>query len=53
MAKERITVDDNTWSGTDAIVLATSALMVFMLVITIIFILVTVSMTGSKILLSV
>ena len=48
--EERITVDDNTWSGTDAIVLATSALMLFMLVITIIFILVTVSMTGSKIL---
>lgn len=47
---EQITVDDNTWSGTDAIVLATSALMLFMFVITIVFVLVTVSMTGSKIL---
>ena len=40
---ERITVEGNTWSGTDAIVLTASALMV-------VFILVTVSMTGSKIL---
>ncbi len=47
---ERITVDDNTWSGTDAIVLTVSVLMLFMLLVTIVFILVTVSMTGSKIL---
>lgn len=47
---ERITVDNNSWSGTDAIVLTASALMAVMLVITVVFILVTVSMTGSKIL---
>ena len=47
---ERITVEGNTWSGTDAIVLTASALMAVMLVITVVFILVTVSMTGSKIL---
>lgn len=47
---ERITVDDNSWSGTDAILLVTSTLMLFMLVITIVFILVTVSLTGNKIL---
>lgn len=46
----QITVDDNTWSGTDAIVLVASALMLVMLGITVVFILVTVSMTGSKIL---
>lgn len=47
---EQITVDNNSWSGTDAIVLTASALMAVMLVITVVFILVTVSMTGSKIL---
>lgn len=46
----QITIDDNSWSGTDAILLVTSALMVLMFIITIVFILVTVSMTGSKIL---
>ena len=47
---EQITADSNSWSGTDAIVLTASALMAVMLVITVVFILVTVSMTGSKIL---
>lgn len=47
---ERITLDDNSWSGTDAILLVTSVLMIFMLLVTIVFILVTVSLTGSKIL---
>ena len=47
---ERIVVDDNSWSGTDAILQVTSALILLMLVITIVFILVTVSLTGSKIL---
>ncbi len=46
----KVTVDDNTWSGVDAILLATSALMSLLLIITIVFILVTVSLTGSKIL---
>ncbi|MCM1040048.1 MAG: ABC transporter permease [Ruminococcus sp.] len=47
---ERITIDDNSWSGTDAVLLVTSVLMLFMLIITIVFILVTVSLTGNKIL---
>lgn len=46
----KITIDDNSWSGTDAILIVTQALTMFMLVITIVFILVTVSLTGNKIL---
>jgi len=47
---EKIGVEENTWSGTDSILLVLSVLMVFMYVITIVFILVTVALTGSKIL---
>ncbi|MCM1143841.1 MAG: ABC transporter permease [Blautia sp.] len=47
---EQLELDENTWSGTDAIVAAASSMMMFMFVVAIIFILVTVSMTGGKIL---
>lgn len=47
---EQIELDENTWSGTDAIVAAASSMTMFMFVITIVFILVTVTLTGSKIL---
>lgn len=47
---ERIFIDENMWSGVDIIVLALSALMVFMYLVTIVFILITVTLTGSKIL---
>lgn len=47
---DRIFIDENTWSGVDVILLALSAFMVFMYVVTIVFILITVTLTGSKIL---
>lgn len=47
---ERINIDENTWSGVDSILLVLSVLMVFMYVITIVFVLITVTLTGSKIL---
>lgn len=47
---DKIFVDENTWSGVDIILLALSAFMVFMYLITIIFILITVTLTGSKVL---
>lgn len=46
----RIEADTNTWSGVEAIVAAASSLTTLMFVITIVFILVTVALTGSKIL---
>ena len=48
--KDRIFIDENMWSGVDIIVLALSALMVFMYAVTIVFILITVTLTGSKVL---
>lgn len=48
--KEEINIDDNTWSGVDSIVLGMSALTNMMYLITIIFILITVYLTGSKVL---
>lgn len=47
---DRITVDENTWSGLSSIMLGMQALEVLMYVITILFILVVISMTGSRIL---
>lgn len=47
---ESVWLDENTWSGTDSMVLAMQALEILMYVITVIFILVVVSMNGSKIL---
>lgn len=47
---EQISLDENTWSGSDAILLAMSALTVFMYVISVVFIMVAVSLTGSKVL---
>lgn len=47
---KQLKVDENTWSGIDSIVAVTSSLMVFMFIITIVFILITVTLTGSKIL---
>lgn len=43
-------IDENTWSGVDIIILALSTLMVFMYFVTIVFVLITVTLTGSKIL---
>ena len=48
--KDRIDIDENTWSGLNGILMAMSALEVFMYVITVIFIMVAVYLTGSKIL---
>lgn len=48
--KDRIDIDENTWSGLDGILMAMTALEVFMYVITVIFIMVAVYLTGSKIL---
>lgn len=47
---DQIELEENTWSGIESIVLAMSALEGLMLTITVIFILITVYMTGSKIL---
>lgn len=47
---DQIEIDENTWSGLESISRTTSALEIFMYVITMIFILITVSLTGSKIL---
>ncbi|MCM1175887.1 MAG: ABC transporter permease [Blautia sp.] len=47
---EKLSVDENTWSGTDSILLVLSSLMVFMYAITIVFVLITVTLTGSRIL---
>lgn len=47
---EQIEIDENTWSGLESISQVMSALEIFMYVITMIFILITVSLTGSKIL---
>lgn len=47
---DKISVDENDWSGVDSILLVLSVLMVFMYVITIVFVLITVALTGSKIL---
>ncbi len=47
---KELKVDENTWSGIESIVAVTSSLTVFMFVITIAFILITVMLTGSKIL---
>ena len=47
---EKINIDENTWSGVDSILLVLSVLMVFMYVITVVFVLITVTLTGSKIL---
>lgn len=47
---EQLILDDSSWSGTDAILTVISILMIFMFGIIVIFILVTVSLTGSKIL---
>ncbi len=47
---DSVFIDDNTWSGVDIIILALSALMVFMYFVTIVFVLITVTLTGSKIL---
>lgn len=47
---DQMEIDENTWSGLESISQATSALEIFMYVITMIFILITVSLTGSKIL---
>lgn len=48
--KDRIDIDENEWSGLEAILSAMSAIEVFMYVITAIFILVAVYLTGSKVL---
>ncbi len=45
-----VLIDENTWSGVDIIILALSTLMVFMYFVTIVFVLITVTLTGSKIL---
>lgn len=47
---DRIFIDENTWSGVDIILLVVSILMIFMYIVTIIFVLITVTLTGSKIL---
>ncbi len=47
---EQLILDDSSWSGADAILTVISILMIFMFGIIVIFILVTVSLTGSKIL---
>lgn len=47
---DRIVLDENTWSGLESIVLAMDAVRILMYVITIIFILIVIAMTGSKIL---
>ncbi len=47
---DSVFIDENTWSGVDIIILALSALMVFMYFVTIVFVLITVTLTGSKIL---
>lgn len=47
---DRITIDENTWSGLESIIFVMEALEIFMYVITIIFIFVVIIMTGSKIL---
>lgn len=47
---DKMTIDENTWSGKDAIVAAMGALEVLMYVIVVIFILVVTTLTGSKIL---
>ena len=47
---DRIVLDENTWSGLESIILAMDAVGILMYVITIIFILVVIAMTGSKIL---
>ena len=48
--KDRIDLDENEWSGLEAILSAMSAIEVFMYVITAVFILVAVYLTGSKVL---
>lgn len=45
-----VLIDENTWFGVDIIILALSTLMVFMYFVTIVFVLITVTLTGSKIL---
>ncbi len=45
-----VLIDENTWSGVDIIILALSTFMVFMYFVTIVFVLITVTLTGSKIL---
>ena len=45
-----VLIDENTWSGVDIIILALSTSMVFMYFVTIVFVLITVTLTGSKIL---
>ena len=47
---EWIVIDENTWGGLDSVRSALSSLTVFMYVITMIFIMVTVTLTGNKIL---
>lgn len=47
---EKVTLDENTWSGLESIVMAMDAVGILMYVITVIFILVVIVMTGSKIL---
>lgn len=47
---ESVKLDENTWSGTESILLAMNALEILMYVVTIVFILVVVFMTGNKIL---
>ena len=48
--KDRIDIDENGWSGLEAILSVMSAIEVFMYVITAVFILVAVYLTGSKVL---
>ncbi|MCM1263317.1 MAG: hypothetical protein NC313_11420 [Butyrivibrio sp.] len=48
--KEDVVIDNNTWSGLDVIVDVMSALVAIMYVITVVFILITVYLTGSKVL---
>ena len=47
---KELKIDEHTWSGIEPIVAVSSSLTVFMFVITIAFILITVTLTGSKIL---
>lgn len=47
---DSIRLDENTWSGVDSLVLAMDALGLLMYVVTVVFILVVVAMTGGKIL---
>lgn len=47
---EKLNVDLNTWSGVDSITAVTSVLLVFMYLITIVFVFVTVALSSSKIL---